>query len=215
MRALFFAAFAALWLMPSGAQAASGPGGGTPGNWTQMQKFEHYIGELSGALGICRNYDLASELKALADLSPYGRQGWAGMQSFDGIKGGYCGKIAADAKEILGDRDQLQAYLMEKYYCPAGRCAPEGGDASLKAVCRAEADEHLMSLPLGIDDIKSVTMLHRYVGGTRVGVGKEGHEAWVRLKSCSGWLIIELTKGCTPRQSFTRGACSIEGISSY
>jgi len=37
----------------------------------------------------------------------------------------------------------------------------------------------------------------------------------VRLNSCSGWLIIELTKGCTPRQSFTRGDCSIEGIKGY
>lgn len=215
MRALFFVVFAAFWLLPSGAQAASGPGGGTPGNWTQMQKFEHYIGELSGALGICRNYDLASQLKILADLSPYGRQGWAGMQSYDGIKGGQCGRLAADAKEILGDRDQLHAYLTEKYYCPAGRCAPEGGDPSLMAVCRAEADEYLMSLPVGTDDIKSVKMLSRNAGVTQTSVGKPGHEAWVRLNSCSGWLIIELTKGCTPRQSFTRGDCSIEGIKGY
>ena len=216
MRALFFAAFAALFLTPSGADAASGPGGTAPSSWDRMQKLEYYIGRASGALDLCGNYSLSAELKKLADLSPYGRKGWRSMQSFDGINGAQCGKVADDAKEILGDRDQLVAYLTEKYDCPGGDCGQEKGNTSLTAACRAETDEHLMSLPISSDDIKSVKMLDRNADDVQaISSGKPGHEAWVRLNSCPGWLIIELSKHCTPRQSFTRGDCDIEGIKGY
>lgn len=216
MRALFFAAFAALFLTPSGADAASGPGGTAPSSWDRMQKLEYYIGRASGALDLCGNYSLSAELKKLADLSPYGRKGWRSMQSFDGINGAQCGKVADDAKEILGDRDQLVAYLTEKYDCPGGDCGQEKGNTSLTAACRTETDEHLASLPLNFADIKSVSMITRNVeAGNMFTGGKVGHEAWVRLKSCPGWLVIDLSKHCTPRQSYTRGDCDIEGIKGY
>ena len=100
------------------------------------------------------------------------------------------------------------AYLTDQYDCPDADCGTDKGDDSASAPCRSEADEHLSTLPIEASDIKSVKMVKASSGGN-------GHEAWVRLKSCQGSLIIELSKGCTPRQTFTRGACEIEGISSY
>lgn len=215
MRSWFFAIAALVWILPAGAQAATGAGARPSADWSEMQKLEFYIGQLGGALNICGYFELSRDLTELAKLSPYGRKGLASIRVYDSIKGGYCGKLAADGKVLVGDHDKLLAYLQDTYDCVAGQCAPDEGDPSLLATCRAEADEHLMSLPVGTDDIKGVWMVPRNAGATRLTTGKAGHEAWVRLKSCSGWLIIDLSKGCTPRQAFTRGECEIEGISSY
>ena len=121
----------------------------------------------------------------------------AATLSFGGIRGGHCGPVAAAAEKILGDRDTLWEYLTEQYGC------------------RPEAVACLASLPVGSDDLKSMRMVSRNAGQTRVTTGKAGHEARVRLNCCSGWLVIELSTGCSPPQSFTRGACAIEGVSRY
>lgn len=198
-----------------GAVAATGPKVGATASWDKMQKFEYYLGQLAGALNFCNSFDLSNRMRELADLSPYGRKGWASLLAFDDLRGGRCGSYAADAEEVLADRDKLWSYLTDKYDCPGGQCAPEGSDASPTATCRAEADEHLASLPLDAADIKSVRMMSRDVGATHVATGRDGHEAWVRLDSCAGWLIIDLSRGCYPRQSFTRGDCAVEGLSRY
>lgn len=215
MRIWLLAVVAALGLMPGMAQAAAGSGAGPRESWGEMQKLEYYIGQLGGALAICGYHSMSSELSRLAKISPYGRKGLASVAAYDSIKGGYCGRLAADGEALLADRDQLWAYLTDRYDCPGGTCAPQGGDASASAVCRPEVDEHLKSLPLKIDDVKSVHMVSRNAGQTRLTTGKAGHEAWVRLNSCAGWLVIEMSKVCFPRQSFTRGACEIEGVKGF
>jgi hypothetical protein len=214
MRALIFAVAALVWL-PSGAQAAAGAGVGPSESWSEMEQLEYYIGQLSGILNICSHFSLSTDLRELANLSPYGKKGLASVGAYDAVKGGYCGKLAADGEALMADRDKLLAYLTEKYDCPGGTCAPEDGDTSLTAACRAEADVHLMSLPVGTDDIKSVSMRRGSFASSQMSSGRWGSEAWVRLKSCSGWLIVEMTDGCTVRQSFTRGDCEIEGIKGY
>lgn len=202
-------------LVPAAAMAATGSNPGPQSSWDNMQKFEYHVGQTAGALNICGHFDYARRLKELADLSPYGRKGWAGIQVYDSIRGGYCGQIAADAEEILADRDRLFDYLTAKYDCPQGYCMPEEASGSETAPCRGEAEEHLSSLQVAGSDIKDLRMVRRNAEATRLTTGKAGHEAWVRLNSCSGWLIIELSKGCYPQQSFTRGECKIDGISGF
>ena len=208
MKFQVFAAAAATLLLALPVQAATGPKGGPSDSWTQMQKYEFYVGELAGALNLCRITDLAYDLKEVADLSPYGRKGWRSMLPFDGIRGGRCTTYVEAAREVLADRDKLTAYLKDQYDCSTGECGTDGENGSASAPCRSEADEHLSSLPIEASDIKSVKMVRASSGGN-------GHEAWVRLNSCEGSLVIELSKHCTPRQTFTRGQCEIEGISSY
>lgn len=215
MRFQFLAAAAATLLLAFPAEAATGSKAGPSESWTQMQKYEYYIGQLAGALNLCRITDLAYELKELSDLSPYGRKGWRSLLSYDSIRGGRCTSYAEDGRELLADREDLAAYLTETYDCPGGLCAPDQGDKSAAAPCRSEAEEHLSSLAVEARDIKSMSMVQRNAGATRLTTGKSGHEAWVRLKSCQGWLIVELSKSCYPRQTFTRGDCDIKGISSY
>ncbi|WP_193370046.1 hypothetical protein [Pelagibius marinus] len=215
MRSWMIAVAAVLWLLPSGAQAAAGSGARPSENWTEMQKLEYYIGQIGAALSICGYHTLSHDLTELANLSPYGRKGLASIRVYDSIKGGHCGKLAADGEVLMEDRDQLLAYLQDAYDCPAGQCAPEVGDTSLSAPCRAEADEHLAGLPIDGRDIVSVMMRNGSRQGSQMSTGKKGYEAWVRLNSCQGWVIIELSKGCYPRRAFTRGECEIDGISSY
>ena len=215
MRGLSFAVIALIWLMPAAAEAAAGSGHRPSEHWSEMQKLEFYMGRIAGALNICRKYALASELEELAGLSPYGRKGLASVQAYDSIKGGYCGKLAADGEALLADRDKFWAYLTDVYDCPGGECAPEVGDGSANAPCRAETDEHLTLLPVDASEIKSIKMVSRNAGATRLTTGKAGHEAWVRLDSCGGWLVMEMTPQCALRQSFTRGDCEIEGIKGF
>ena len=95
---------------------------GSRGSWDDMQKFEYYIGDLAGALNICRRFGLHSEMRALAALTPYGKQGLREWGAYDGISGAACGGAAKDAKSILGDKEQLQDYLKAKYDCSSGDC---------------------------------------------------------------------------------------------
>lgn len=204
------AAVLAVCLSPALAVAATGPKVGPKESWDEMQKFEYQIGQLAGALNMCNSFGLSARLRELSDLSPYGRQGWASLLGFDDIRGGRCGSYADSAEKLLNDRDKLWGYLTEKYDCPGGECAPEGGDDSPNAVCRSEAEEHLRSLQVSGDNIKVVRMFNPPNGF--LPNGKKGHEAWVRLDSCAGWLVVEMSRKCTLRRSFTRGACSIEGV---
>lgn len=197
------------------AAAATGPRVGPKESWSEMQKYEYHIGQLSAALGMCSHFDLSTRLKALADLTPYGRQGWQSLQAFDDIRGARCGSYADSAKDILEDADKLRHYLSEQYGCSGSGCAGEEGDEASNAACRPEVDDYLASLAIKQDDIQNVRVVSRVPGANNRFNGNASHHAWVRLASCSGWLIIELTKGCYPQQSFTRGDCAIEGVSSY
>ena len=42
-----------------------------------------------------------------------------------------------------------------------------------------------------------------------------GVDAWVRLNSCSGWLVINMTPACYIRQTYTRGDCRVDGVTDY
>ena len=215
MRFRVFAAAAATLLLACSAQAATGPKGGPSDSWTRMQKFEFYVGELAGALNLCRITDLAYELKELSDMTPYGRKGWRSMLPFDSISGGRCTSYAESAREILADRDKLVAYLADKYDCPGGDCAEEGGGEAASRPCQTELDAHLSSLPLATNDVSAIRMVTKEPGVNERFRGNYKHQAWVTLKSCSGGLLVQLTESCQPRKTFSRGDCQVEGISSY
>ncbi len=214
MRFGLFAALVATVMFASAAEAARGPKGGPSDSWTRMQKFEYYVGELAGALNLCRITDLAYELKELSDLTPYGRKGWRSMLPYDSISGGRCTSYAESGREILADRERLLAYLTDKYDCPGGDCAEDSGDSASRP-CETELDKHLSSLPLADNDVSGVRVVTKEPGVNERFRGNYKHQAWVTLKSCSGGLLVELTESCHPRNTFTRGDCKIEGLSSY
>ena len=43
-----------------------------------------------------------------------------------------------------------------------------------------------------------------------------GVRAWIRLEACdSGYLVIDMTRSCFVRQSYTRGDCRLRGVTAY
>ena len=48
-----------------------------------------------------------------------------------------------------------------------------------------------------------------------IGSHIDGVEAWIRLESCSGALIIELSQTCQVRQTYLRGECAMLDLTSY
>ncbi|GAB4230819.1 MAG: hypothetical protein Tsb0032_37130 [Kiloniellaceae bacterium] len=213
MKFQVFAAAAATLLLALPVQAATGPKGGPSDSWTQMQKYEFYVGELAGALNLCRITDLAYDLKEVADLSPYGRKGWRSMLPFDGIRGGRCTTYVEAAREVLADRDKLTAYLKDQYDCSTGEC--DEADSAASSPCRTELDEYLAGLPIEADDIRSLKVMTLRPAIRERSNARFSHQVRVDLKSCSGYLEVQLTESCYPRNTFTRGDCEIEGISSY
>lgn len=80
--------------------------------------------------------------------------------------------------------------------------------------CADVVEEHLHELPLADGDVKSVRIIER-VNIDDFGPEIFGVDAWVRLNSCSGWLVINMTPSCYIRQSYTRGDCRVEGVPNY
>jgi len=103
-----------------GAQAATGAGHGPQSSWDDMQKFEYYLGDLAGALNLCRRYGLSQELRELAVLTPYGKAGLDAWLAYDGVRG--CPGLSNIAEDILEDKDKLLDYLKAKYDCSSGDC---------------------------------------------------------------------------------------------
>ena len=91
--------------------------------------------------------------------------------------------------------------------------------ASLQAAdsqrCAAEVDSHLAGLPLAEGEVKSIRIIERVNIADDFGPEIFGVDAWIRLKTCSGWLVVNMTPKCFVKQTYTRGDCRVEGLSSY
>ncbi len=80
--------------------------------------------------------------------------------------------------------------------------------------CRSKSEQELSRLALTADDIPSIRYVEKR-NPTERGPEILGVRAWVRLKSCSGYLVIDMTRSCFVRQSYTRGDCRLEGVTAY
>jgi hypothetical protein len=120
MRAAFLFSVLLVGLSAGSTLAATGAGLGPQSSWNQMQKFEYYLGDLAGALNLCRRFSLYRELHALASLSPYGRRGIQEWLVYDGVRG--CPGLSDQAEDILEDKAKILEYLTDKYDCSSGDC---------------------------------------------------------------------------------------------
>jgi hypothetical protein len=89
--------------------------------------------------------------------------------------------------------------------------APQAADTDR---CAQKARIHMVELAIPRDDIESIRIIESISLGNERG-SDAGVDAWVRLKSCSGWLVINMSPACFVRQSYTRGDCRIDGLSNY
>jgi len=81
--------------------------------------------------------------------------------------------------------------------------------------CRQEAQRELQELGVTAEDIASMRYVEKY-NPTEQGPDVLGVRAWIRLAACSsGYLVVDMTRSCFVRQSYTRGECRREGITAY
>lgn len=86
--------------------------------------------------------------------------------------------------------------------------------AQVASNCADAAEAELHSLPLGSDTVTAIRY-ERKLNPSDNGPEVLGVRAWVRLQSCSGYLVIDMTRSCIVRQSYTRGNCAVESVTRY
>ena len=79
--------------------------------------------------------------------------------------------------------------------------------------CVPETRDYLAGLGLSESEIDSVEIITQQRSG-RSGLAIESHQAWVKLKSCRGDLVLELRPHCHLIQAYTRGDCQVAGVNS-
>ncbi|MFQ6018400.1 MAG: hypothetical protein ACE5KF_09400 [Kiloniellaceae bacterium] len=76
--------------------------------------------------------------------------------------------------------------------------------------CAATVAERLDRLNVDRADVRGVYYdVQRRTSGDNERV--VGVLAWVRLRSCRGYLVIDMSRHCTVRQVYGRGACDLGG----
>ena len=106
-------------------------------------------------------------------------------------------------------------YLLSILLLALGAIAPGGLQAADSQRCAEKVHRHLASLPLAPGDVKSIRIIERVNIADDFGPEIFGVDAWVRLHSCSGWLVINMTPACYIKQTYTRGDCRVEGVPHY
>src|SRR3546814_10139629 len=87
--------------------------------------------------------------------------------------------------------------------------------AALALDCSESAERELARLGIAGDEIGEVRYVEK-INPTERGPDVLGVRAWIRLQACdSGHLVIDMTRTCFVRQSYTRGDCRRDGVTAY
>jgi hypothetical protein len=183
--------------------------GGPNPNWTDMQKYEWYIGYVARASQICGAHVEAAVLNRLARMSPYGSIGY-GQRRGDGFLRNACLRITEDAKEMVADAERIEAYIEATYNCSDDGCFGQKLSDWQFHACAETLKEHFSVRDLDSKDIREVT-----ISDVKKAASIDHHQARVRFKSCQGSLYIDLKQSCTVEKEYTRGDCEISGVESY
>ncbi len=81
--------------------------------------------------------------------------------------------------------------------------------------CDSVVDQQLDRLNVDRADIEKLFYTRQYGRGISDDTVVVGVDAWVRFKSCKGYLVIDMTRQCHVRQAYTRGQCRVPGVKSF
>ena len=81
--------------------------------------------------------------------------------------------------------------------------------------CAAAVRDRLGRMGVNSNDVRSISIAMRRRpsrGGSKKGLGRsssigEGFDGWVRLKSCSGHLVVNLDRECRVKRVYGKGDC--------
>lgn len=79
--------------------------------------------------------------------------------------------------------------------------------------CEAQINESLAGMSIPQDDVKSVRVMRRGKGAK--SATNYTWDAWVRRNSCSGYVMIHMTRTCMVQEVYTTGDCRVDGMQRY
>lgn len=114
---------------------------------------------------------------------------------------------------------RLRSLDLPRFLLPAAAvlagCLPAGDLLAQSERCADAVEGRLAELPLAAGDVKSVRIVEKLNLDDEFGPEVLGVEGWVRLNSCSGWLVVNMRASCYILETYTRGDCRVEGLSNY
>lgn len=79
--------------------------------------------------------------------------------------------------------------------------------------CQAQIDSALQQHGVAADDVESMKVVKQSRGAR--SPSNYALDAWIRLKSCDGYVMVNMTRSCHVQQVYTTGDCKIDGMPSY
>lgn len=78
----------------------------------------------------------------------------------------------------------------------------------------AKTAERLAELGIDESQVRSIQYALKYNPQDR-GPSIVGAKAWIRLTSCSGYLIVDMNRSAFVLQTYTEGDCRVAGVKAY
>jgi len=75
--------------------------------------------------------------------------------------------------------------------------------------------ERLAELQIDSSQVSSIRYVVKRKIDDRAGPDIQGADAYVRLTSCTGYLVIQMNRSAYIRQTYTTGDCRVEGVDAY
>lgn len=75
--------------------------------------------------------------------------------------------------------------------------------------------ERLTELQIDSSQVDSIRYVLKRKISDQAGPDIRGAEAYVRLKSCSGYLVVEMNRTTYIRQTYTTGDCAVAGVPAF
>lgn len=99
----------------------------------------------------------------------------------------------------------------------AGLLVLTAGAATAQQTQRFEdkTAERLAELQIGSSEVESIRFVLKRKVGDQAGPDIQGAEAYIRLKSCTGHLVVEMNRTTYIRQTYTTGDCAVAGVPAF
>ena len=82
--------------------------------------------------------------------------------------------------------------------------------------CMGTFEEQLSRLGVSQSDVESMTVMsNANSSGGAGGPYAVSHDAWVRLKTCQGYLVLRTSATCTYLGAYTTRDCQVSGVPQY
>lgn len=75
--------------------------------------------------------------------------------------------------------------------------------------------ERLAELQIDSSEVESIRYVIKRKIDNKAGPDIQGAEAYIRLKSCSGYLIVQMNRTTYIRQTYTTGDCAVAGVPAF